>query len=546
MKAFATLYRRLDETSKTSLKVSAMAEFFSSASPDDSAWAIYFLSGRKLKRLVLMSRLRSWAAEAAGIPDWLFEESYEAVGDLAETMSLILPGSESEFALTLADCVEKTLLPLRGLAENEQRHGVVSVWNRLSPQERFVWNKLITGAFRVGVSRKLVVRALAETTGLPAATLAHRLMGNWEPTTAFFATLTALDDDSADLSRPFPFRLAYPLADVPDTLGDISDWLVEWKWDGIRSQLIRRQGETFLWSRGEELITERFPDLGPVFKAVPNGTVLDGEVVGWKDGRVLPFTELQRRIGRKTVGKKLRADVPAMFIAFDMLEWNGEDIRSRPTSERRQALEQLVGSLPGELPIQISERVDAADWQSLRELRQSSRERGVEGLMLKSIASPYGVGRVTGQWWKWKVDPFSVDAVLIYAQRGSGRRASLYTDYTFGVWDNGELVSFAKAYSGLTDDEIQEVDRFVRQNTVGRFGPVRSVTPELVFELHFENIQPSKRHKSGIAVRFPRMHRWRRDKKPADADTLTGVKALANTPDSGTARQDREEAGSHA
>lgn len=530
MKAFAALYRRLDETTRTNARIAALQDYFREACASDAAWAFYFLAGNKLKRLLLQRQLRAWAAEAGNLPDWLFDESHEAVGDLAETMALIVPDGDSTFDMSLSECVVQTLLALKKLDENQQRASVLATWRSMNVGERLVWNKLITGAMRVGVSQKLVVRALSEATGIPVATLAHRLMGNWEPTAEFYCSLVAPDDDAADLSRPYPFCLAHPLAMEPDQLGDVSDWLAEWKWDGIRSQLIRREGECFLWSRGEELITERFPDLRPIFDAIPDGTVLDGEIVGWKDG-VLPFSELQRRIGRKTVGRKLLAEVPARFIVFDLLETSGEGLRQQPLGRRRQLLEELTSSLAAEVPLTISERCDAGSWNALAEARSSSRENNVEGLMLKSLSSPYGVGRVTGQWWKWKVDPYSIDAVLIYAQRGSGRRASLYTDYTFAVWDDGQLVPFAKAYSGLTDDEIAEVDRFVRQNTTERFGPVRSVTPELVFELHFENIQSSKRHKSGIAVRFPRMHRWRRDKKPADADQLATLKDLADLSD---------------
>ena len=388
-----------------------------------------------------------------------------------------------------------------------------------------MWNKLITGALRVGVSQRLLVRALAQFSGHDPAVIAHRLMGTWEPTPDFFMALLAEEHADADISRPYPFFLAYPIEGSPQSLGDISDWQLERKWDGIRAQLIRRKEQSFLWSRGEELLSERFPDLMQMGDQLPNGTVLDGEVLPWKDGSVLPFAQLQRRIGRKNLSKRLLDEIPAVLLAYDLLEWQGEDVRDHALSWRRQTLAALVAQMDHPRLL-LSDLVESPSWAGAESERNRARDLGVEGLMIKRKESPYQVGRRRGDWWKWKVDPFTVDAVLIYAQRGSGRRAGLYTDYTFAVWDEGELVPFAKAYSGLTDEEIREVDRFVRQNTKERFGPVRSVAPELVFELAFENIQASTRHKSGIAVRFPRILRWRHDKRPQDADTLAQVKAL--------------------
>jgi DNA ligase-1 len=396
----------------------------------------------------------------------------------------------------------------------------------MNSEQRFVWNKLITGAFRVGVSQSLVVRALAAVSGLDAAVISHRLMGDWQPSAAQYAQFIAQDADDADVSRPYPFFLAYPLETPLEELGEVRDWQVEWKWDGIRSQLIRRKWRTFLWSRGEELVTERFPELESLGGLLPEGTAIDGEVLPWKDGRPLPFAQMQRRIGRKVLGAKILAEVPVVLIAYDLLESNGIDIREEPLEQRREKLTALVDGLASTNRIILSPVISAGSWEELSSTRNESRERGVEGFMLKRRGSPYRVGRKRGDWWKWKIEPFSVDAVLIYAQPGSGRRASLFTDYTFGVWDNGTLVPFAKAYSGLTDEEIHKVDAFVRRNTVEKFGPVRAVKPELVFELAFEGIQKSPRHRSGIAVRFPRMARWRLDKKPEDADSLETIRAL--------------------
>jgi ATP-dependent DNA ligase len=535
MKAFADLYAALDETTKTSEKVAALVRYFHAAPPADAAWAVYFLIGRKPRQVVPTRKLVQWAVETAGLPDWLFDESYHAVGDLAETIALVLPAADKSSDLPLRHWVEDVLLPLRRLPEEQQRAALLDAWATMDRRQRFVWNKLITGAFRVGVSQLLVTRALAQVGGLTQPAVAHRLMGDWEPTPAFFERLLAPGSGDADVSRPYPFCLAHALEGDPAALGPVADWQAEWKWDGIRSQLIRRAGQTFLWTRGEELVTERYPELRDLGGRLPDGTVIDGEILPWGPGGVMPFGQLQRRIGRKTLGKKLLAEVPVVLLAYDLLEDGAQDIRERPLEERRARLEEIVarmgasGVAPEGERLHISPVVTADSWEALARLRAESRARNVEGLMLKRRGSPYRVGRVRGDWWKWKIEPFTIDAVLILAQRGNGKRASLYTDYTFGLWDDGKLVPVAKAYSGLTDAEIREVDAFVRRNTVEKFGPVRSVKPELVFELGFEGIQRSARHKSGVAVRFPRMLRWRTDKKAEDADTVETLRALLPT-----------------
>jgi len=526
VKAFADLYAALDETTKTNEKVAAMAGYFRSAPPGDAAWAVHFLIGRRPKRLIPTRDLASWAIEEAQIADWLFGESYQAVGDLAETIALLLPPAQTTSGRPLHEWVEQRLLPMRDWDDHMRRDSMLEAWREMSDRQRFVWNKLITGEFRVGVSQNLVVRALAEASGVDAKALAHRLMGDWQPTADFGAQILAKTTADTDVSRPYPFCLAYPLEGTVEELGAVQEWQIEWKWDGIRSQLIRRQWQTFLWSRGEELITDRFPELAAAGALLPEGTVLDGEVLPWKDGAPLPFTQMQRRIGRKELGPKILSEVPVVLVAFDLLEHKGEDVRERPIEWRRTELERIVAAAGPDSHLIASPLVEGASWEELKRTREEARSRGVEGFMLKRRGSPYRVGRRRGDWWKWKINPYSVDAVLIYAQPGSGRRASLFTDYTFGVWDQGELVPFAKAYSGLTDDEIRQVDAFVRNNTIEKFGPVRRVKPELVFELAFEAIQRSPRHRSGIAVRFPRMARWRTDKKAQDADTIETVRAL--------------------
>jgi DNA ligase-1 len=526
VRAFARLYASLDETTATNEKIAALVAYFRSAPHEDAAWAVHFLSGRRPKRLVGSRKLAAWASAEAGLPEWLFDESYQSVGDLAETITLILPDTGASSDLSLSHWVEERLLRLRGEDDDVQREVIVRSWRELDRRERFVWNKLITGSFRVGASQQLIIRALAEVSGLDEGAIAHRLMGAWEPTAEFFQGLIAPDTRDADVSRPYPFFLAYPLDEEPTALGDIGEWIAEWKWDGVRAQLIRRAGRTFLWSRGEELLAGRFPEVEAIGALLPEGTVIDGELLPWVDGGPLPFAQLQRRIGRKNLGRKILDEVPAVLVAYDLIEEGGEDIRSHPLSERRKRLEALVDSVPGSGRLILSPAVPMSSWNAVIEARRTARDVGAEGLMLKRLSSAYGVGRRRGDWWKWKVDPLTVDAVLIYAQAGSGKRAGLFTDYTFGIWEGGHLVPFAKAYSGLSDEEIREVDQFIRRNTLEKFGPVRTVKPELVFELHFEGIQPSTRHKSGIAVRFPRMARWRRDKKAEEADTIETVRAL--------------------
>lgn len=526
MKLFARLFAELDETTKTGAKVAAMVRYFAEADAPDSAWAVYFLRGGRPKRLIPVRRLAAWAMEESGTPPWLFEECYQAVGDLAETISLLLPDSAPAAGRPLHHWMEHVVLPLAGEHESIQQSAIVGAWRELSGTERFVWNKLITGGFRVGVSHSLVVRALSQASGIDEAAMAHRLSGAWEPHADAFAHLMSHETRDAVVSRPYPFFLAHALEGGPETLGEPANWQAEWKWDGIRAQLIRRGDQTFLWSRGEESVAERFPELEEASAMLPNGTVIDGEVLPWLDGKPLSFAQLQRRIGRKTLGSKILAEVPVVLVAYDLLEIGGADIRGQPLAARRAELENLIATVRTGGRFILSPLVNKSDWSDLREAHARSRETGSEGLMLKLLESPYGVGRRRGPWWKWKVEPFTIDAVMVYAQAGHGRRASLHTDYTFAVWKDAELVPFAKAYSGLTDQEIRSLDNWIRRNTLEKFGPVRAVRPEQVFELGFEGIQASPRHKSGLAVRFPRILRWRTDKKAEEADKLETLHAI--------------------
>ena len=542
MKAFAELYANLDATTSSNAKLDALQAYLMQAPPADAAWAVYFLSGGRPRQLVPTRLLRDMATEAAGIEPWLFEESYQSVGDLAETISLLLPESTYTSEDGLAVWLEEKLLPLRGLPPLDLADRLPALWAQLDQPSLMVCIKLITGSFRVGVSKLLVTRALAAMADLDSKRVAQRLVGYTDlsnrPTAEGYLKLIAAESSDEHAQRggqPYPFFLAHGLAQPVEQfdtlLGSPADWQVEWKFDGIRAQLVKREGRLWVWSRGEELLTERFPELHSLVGGLPDGTVIDGEIVVWKDS-VQPFALLQQRIGRKTLSKKVLEDAPVAVLAYDLLEYQGDDWRNHIQAERRTQLEQVIAACnqPVLLP---SPLLEGKSWAALAEQREASRSLGVEGMMLKDRNGLYGVGRTKdmGLWWKWKVDPFSVDAVLIYAQRGHGRRASLYSDYTFAVWDGPPgsertLVPFAKAYSGLTDEEMRKVDAIVRKTTLEKFGPVSSVTPSMVFELGFEGIALSKRHKSGIAVRFPRMLRWRQDKAVEEADNLATLQDL--------------------
>ena len=529
MKQFADLFMNLDRTNKTNAKVDLLKNYFLTAPEDDKLWALTLFTGRRPSFKVNRTQVKEWAAEQAGIPMWLFQESYHSVGDLGETISLLLPrtspgGSEKSLSEWF-----RYLGMLPGMTDEEKRDHITRAWMQLSQHETFVFNKLLMGSFRIGVSQTLVVRALAEATETDSNVIAHRVMGQWNPLETTFERLILDKGENDNASRPYPFFLAYPIeGDVAD-LGEAGDWFAEWKWDGIRSQTIYRNKELFIWTRGEELSTEKFPELHFLSEILPDGTVLDGEIVTYTDGRPMPFNVLQTRIGRKNLSKKVLEEAPVAFLAYDMLEANGVDIRGLTQEQRRAQLELLHANMPEQSYFNLSPLIDFEDWQALRDLHPQSREHIAEGFMIKRKASTYQVGRKKGDWWKWKVDPLSVDAVLIYAQKGSGRRAELFTDYTFAVWgDDGKLVPFAKAYSGLTDAEIGQVDYFIKRNVLEKFGPVRTVKPELVFEIGFEGINESTRHKSGIAVRFPRILRWRKDKKAEEADSLANLREILN------------------
>lgn len=560
MEAFCELFHRLDATPGTDAKVQALQDFFSSASPADAAWAVHVLLGRRQRRLITGRRLREICLEGCAWPDWLFDTCYRHVGDSAETISLLwrdsrqTPPSPEPSGPTpapaapspgspLQDWMERHLPALAALRGQEQAEAVRTCWQGLTAAQLLVVNKLLTGGLRVGVSEGLVIRALTRLSGLEDATLKHRLMGGITPSpAAWHALLEPEESATVPPSRPYPFFLASPLDPGSVEATPAHHWQVEWKYDGIRCQLLRRQGEVFLWSRGEDLINGAFPDLVAAADGLPDNVVLDGEVVIWgpADPHPRAFAALQRRLGRHAPPKSLLQQAPACYVSYDLLERAGEDLRSQSLRERRRLLEDLhARALPS--PLRLAPVLPLDDWRALPGLRDSARDRGAEGLMLKHRDSPYLSGRRRGHWWKHKLDPHRLDAVLLYAQAGSGRRANLFTDYTFGLWDRPwregappeeapRLVTFAKAYSGLDNGEILQLDQWIRKHTVQRYGPVRSVEPQLVFELAFEGIQPSSRHRSGLAVRFPRISRWRSDKGPHQANCLADALALMAPP----------------
>ena len=553
MNQFAKLYQALDQAPGNKAREQALQAYFSSVDAAEASWAIYILSGGKINtgknRIASTTQLRQWLSDLLQLPDWMVDDCYRQVGDLAETLALLVEAErgnrpsqpivgapDSAWQLpsndtSLVDWIERFLLPLVHAPDMQRQQAVQAAWLQLDAWPRFVLNKLLTGSLRVGVSKRMLQTSLAPLAGVSAADMAHRLIGEWEPTPAAYEALMHPDASAQLQNKPYPFYLASPLPeDEPELLGDAAQWLSEWKWDGIRVQLVRREGQLpYLWSRGEERLDGRFPELDAQALQLPAGVVIDGELLAWDEEAMQPrpFVALQKRIQKRKPSAKLQAQVPAHIVFYDLLECHGKDMRSKPLQERRQLLQSLLQQVDAPA-FGISPEIDFSDWQALAQMRAQSAAMHAEGVMLKARNSPYLEGRKRGAWWKWKVDPFTIDAVLVYAQSGSGRRSTLHTDYTFAVWNEaGALVPIAKAYSGLTDAELSKMDKWIRSNTLERFGPVRSVKPEMVFEIAFEAVNRSSRHKSGVAVRFPRILRWRDDKKPADADNLQALLALA-------------------
>lgn len=526
---FAQLVTELSSSTKTNDKLQSLVDYFAIAPDADKVWVIAMFSGRRPRRAVNSRLMREWCAEITNYPSWLFDECYHSVGDLAETLALLLPETKEQDQInkSLSYYLE-TFISIEKQDEAIRKKFIVDSWNQMNRDERFVFNKLITGSFRIGISQKTIVNALAKIVDLSSSVIAHRISGNWDPSTTSFNDLLSESASITDFSKPYPFYLAYALEEEPQNLGDPKDWQAEWKWDGIRGQIIKRNEELFVWSRGEELMTDKFPEYFILKDLLPDGVVIDGEIIPAVNGKPLPFSVLQTRIGRKNIGKKQLQEAPIAFFAYDLLEFHQQDFREKSLTERRNKLEEIVQPLKNNA-IQISQIINFNTWNELKEIRKGAREMNSEGIMLKRKDSNYKVGRKRGDWWKWKIDPLTIDCVMVYAQKGSGRRSNLYTDYTFAVKDGDKLVTFTKAYSGLTDKEFAQIDNFVKRNSIEKFGPVRTVKPELVFEIAFEGIAASNRHKSGVALRFPRMSRWRKDKSVDEINTLADLKQMLNT-----------------
>jgi len=542
MKAFSELFTRIDNTTSTNEKIDALADYFATADERDAIWCVALLSGRTPKRTIKTNELWEWSGELSGLPGWLQAESYHIVGDLAETISLILPAHSNTHDHALHKVMQE-LIDLKEKDDATRREYITGMWQQFNKQEVFVFNKLITGGFRVGVSDKIIIKAIAKQFDIDENIVAHRLSGGWEAQNNTIGKLMSAEEGAADISRPYPFYLAYPLETAPEELGDVKDWQIERKYDGIRGQIIIRDNTLFVWSRGEDLLTEKFVEFHGLVHVLPNGTVIDGEILPVKDDVILPFHVMQTRIGRKNITRKTLQEAPLAMICYDILEHEGADIRHLSMQERREILERVVADATNkkkDVPLLLSPVVQCETWEEVIAERTCSRDNNCEGLMLKRRDSEYKTGRRRGDWWKWKVDPLSIDGVLIYGQRGHGRRADLYTDFTFAVWDGDELVPFCKAYSGLTDKEMLQVDAWIKKNTTDKFGPVRSVVPTLVFEIGFEGINPSPRHKSGVALRFPRILRWRQDKSAKEANTRADLLELLNIYGIGKKEPDSE------
>lgn len=528
MKRFSQLIQELELSNKTNDKIAALVSYFTEADDRDKPYVIAMFTGRRPKRPITTALIKQWAIELSGIPEWLFSESYSSVGDLSETIALVLPPAENSIDKPLHQWITE-LAQLQGETDEAKKEYILNAWNSLNTQERFIFNKLISGNFRIGVSNKMLVNAIAKHSDEDSSKIMHSIMGKWLPNEITYQELIAGAHVNTNNSWPYPFCLAYALETEPENLGDTSAWQAEWKWDGIRGQIVKRNGELFIWSRGEELVTDQFPELHFLKDELPDGTVLDGEILSVKDGNVQSFSTLQQRLNRKTINKSQLSDAPIGFFTYDVLEFAGKDIRQEALAERRKILVDVIGNLTTKDIALLSPVIEFDSWEKLAKLRETSRELNSEGIMLKKLDSTFHTGRKRGDWWKWKINPYTVDTVMIYAQKGSGRRANFYTDYTFAVRDGEKLITIAKAYSGLTDKEIKEVNSFVNKNAIEKFGPVRTVKPELVFEIAFEGIAESKRHKAGLALRFPRIARWRKDKKVDEINTLDDLRQLLNS-----------------
>ncbi len=594
---FTRLFNELDETNHTVEQLAALERYFKAAPAADAAWALHLLIGAKAPRALKNSQLREWISTVADLPTWLVDESCETVGDIAETLALLLPDPPTVPAggsLALHRLITERLLPLAGLGPEARRDLVVTTWRELDGAQRFIWNKLITGSFRIGVSRTQVARALGKTAGVSASVMAHRLLGFQEPTEAAFRALLAAESANENFG-PYPFQTANaiksaepagdptiesldlfprlvgapgtgPTITRPEELGSASDWQAEWLLDGLRVQVMRRGDAVLIWSQDEELLNPEFPEIAEAAQLLPDGTVLDGDLVVWPASDVCPGTraDIQQRLSHATPGAGLQRKLPVVFIAQDIIEAAEIDQRGRPLLARRRQLAEvlapaadrhretqatrpasgstdgsqmdLFGSPPAAAAHHAPFRFRAASlvsfgsWEQLASLRREARDHGAAGLILKRTESCYGASVETSAWWIWPIEPLRINAVLIAALPGHGNSPRAFSDYTFAVWCDDELVPFAKTGTGLTEIGFRAMDDFIRAHITGKFGPVRSVKAELVFELEFDSVQTSTRHKSGLVVRSARIHRRRPELSAAEADTLEALRLLVGPP----------------
>ena len=555
-RSFGNLINNLEQCNSTKKKINLISVFIKDIDPRDGSWILLLLMSSRQKRVITGRRLKDILQASFRMPSWLIDDCFAQVGDSAETISLLWPQLKSELTDANIECSEvynklfnepkeskplhwwmETLLPaIKDATETTQNRLILKLWSDIADQDHYLTNKLITGGFRNGVSKGLVVKSIAKAYKLDESTVLERLMKPIEINNIWFQELThPVSINRTDRGAiPYPFYLASPVEIEKIKETPPADWRLEYKWDGIRGQLIKRDTGAYLWSRGEELVNHVFPEIIEMAENLPDGTVLDGEILCWqKDVRKpMAFASLQRRLGRKTVNKKLLKECPTVFLAYDILEHKSIDIRAYNLRDRLKLLEsvQLNYNHPC---LVIDNEKEFAEWEELIQLRDRARLEGAEGLMIKKISSHYLSGRKRGYWWKYKHDPMTLDAVLIYAQAGTGKRANLFTDYTFALWDNSnknskdrKLVTFAKAYSGLNNSELMELDKWIRTHTIERYGPTRVVEQKQIFEIAFEGVMESKRHKCGLAVRFPRIHRWRIDKPVMEADCIEQAQAL--------------------
>jgi DNA ligase-1 len=528
MRAFADLLERLVYTRSRNAKLKLIGDYLQATPDPDRGWALAALTGDLDLPAIKPALIRGLVEER--VDPVLFHMSRDYVGDTAETVSLLWPRPDVPPAPDIDLSLGAVVTRLRALSRSEAPAALAALLDRLEPEERFALLKMATGALRIGVTARLAKTALAQAFGLDVEAVEEVWHGIKPPYPTLFAWATGAAPQPEASALPVfrPFMLAHGLEELRV---DMADYAAEWKWDGIRVQLVRAGGETRLYSRAGDDITGAFPDIAGAFAAAG---VLDGELMvkgeaqgaAEHGGAAASFNALQQRLNRKAVTGRMLADYPAFVRLYDILFDGADDLRDLPWHARRPRLEAFAAALDPER-FDVSQLIEAGDFTELDAIRAGARDAAIEGVMLKRRDSPYVAGRRVGLWYKWKRDPLTADCVVMYAQRGNGRRSSFYSDFTFGCWtEAGELLPVGKAYSGITDEELKWLDRWVRNHTLQRFGPVREVEKSLVFEVAFDSIHSSSRHKSGLAMRFPRIARIRTDKPAAEADRVETLRRL--------------------